>query len=338
MVNADAAARLQRTWMWWSALDEPMQRILNDIAARAPQAVADVIGGPDANELVPPTGTAFGDFLWSVVSASSAPANENLGPARAQPDYVISKQFATMQRTYAPDATVTFAWAETNKGGRPTDRAPRRAKVVVQDAVTGDVLASAETTCGPLEPGRSREYDLAIPGLPNGTHWASLFVPYADGLESTPGAAAQPAITVTVGPIEGPAGTGVNEFAPKVYGAENPAELFGKAAELFAEAARLATDGENRAHGAAGAGLKLVDQALRAAGSEWPRPTEVALDLRRRTTIIPHLERMSITAARLRDSVLTTLAQGGSMRDSADVQALVQDFEELQKFGEDEYT
>ncbi len=209
MSVTEAEPRLQQLWMWWLSIDETMQQVLDDISVRAPEAVAQVLGGPDAELLTAPGGTKFSEHLWAQLSAGSADYEDG----RQRPHVVLAGAFRTPATHAVPETDLAFQWEEVNNGGSansPED-ARHRALVMIQDQ-TGAVVASQEETFTTPDRGETVAREIMISGLSDGSYWAKLFTPYQDGAESTPGAEAAPAIEFTVGQADANLPLGVDNL------------------------------------------------------------------------------------------------------------------------------
>jgi len=154
----DAVPRLQQTSMWFNSLDPGVQRVLNDIAARAPQAVAEVIGGPDASLVRPPEGTSLGDHLQAVSRQGGA---TGLGGTPAE--VTFAQPFQALGQLLPHGSALQFIWAEQNLSDSASS-GPRRAKVIVQDE-TGTIVGQVDQLNPPLPRGSTEKRAIRSSGI-----------------------------------------------------------------------------------------------------------------------------------------------------------------------------
>lgn len=323
----EAAPRLEKTWFWWSSLDAGVQRVLNDIALRAPQAVAEVIGGPDADLLLPAGDVSFGDHLWTQASANRTDADVQTGMHTA-PEITIVKGLRTDNQRFRPGHELRFTWTEQNRGRR--EESPRTAKIIVQDE-TGEIVAEAEELLRGLWDDRAVEQEIRVDtlGIADGRYWAKLFVPYAQGMEFTPGGEAEPALELHAG--EASAGA--------VKGATSPADAFATAAASLAAAAAAIDGGDGAtAQTQFADALTTLRDAFTSMGSLDTfsgMPHAHALSGSPQN-VSAALRQASMAAGSLGNTALRILATGGSVQDHAEARTLEHSLRQAAYGGRDE--
>lgn len=312
----EARPLLQQIWTWWQTLDDGVVRVLEGVASKAPQALAEVLGGSSAALLVP-DGLTFADHLQAQLVASRPTSD---GITAADFDVVLTGPVRLSSNHVAPGGSVSVDWEWSNRGRSIDGRVP--AKVVLLDP-DGQIVKEAEREFFPPEAGGSRA-GLELEELPEGTWWVRLFAPYAPGMEFAPGADAATQ-QLRVG----------DPTSNAQQGGLNPADGFNDAGARFAAAAAALGSGDRETTGAeVGAALADIHRSLQPLGIAADRllPNSPVnggwMDVARG---VEHLQRASTLALRLGSQVLSTLAAGGAVDALDDFLAMYEVLSELSR-------
>jgi hypothetical protein len=313
VVPAETLRRLEGVWQWWQSLDQGVQGVIDRIAQQAPEAVASVIAGPDAEYVTPTDGGTFGALLWQQLSsASRAHSSEDATGSAVQVTMPL-----TLDTTWAgPGQEIDASWAEANRGAFDPDAERYRARVIVQDQ-TGQIVTFAEEW---FQPPMSRDPEprrVTIPVLQDGVYWAKLFVPYEDGVESTPGAEASPAVEFRIG------------RPGEMQGDASAADLLLPAIELFEQAGGMSLASKDDADAFAdafSAGLAaLRDFGTQVGLGDWLGTIGVwRLDNYDEQLTAPRgaaleLERVAVSLRRLHGTIHQYLAENERLDDNPDI-------------------